>query len=178
MECQYQLMRFGIPQCILPVDSHGKLDKTEFLTSIEHMRLVEESHQPKAMIISKKTPRIPTSHVVYESAITSQDVLLGKGVSQLHTGNLKLSEIIHMKRSSYQAASKFEKTCIAMVIVDMTKKSGGRFLKRRHKGSPEWVEARDSEAHRSIVHRFRNKSPLLWTSAKSDEHETFFPVGI
>ena len=89
------------------------------------------------------------------------DVLLGRGDYRFHPGNSRLSDMIRKKRDDYQSGSKLDKTCISMLTVEYIKQSGGRFMKRRNKGSKDWLEVTDMEARRLVVHRFRVKSPKV-----------------
>ena len=145
-------MRYGIPQCILPIDVSGNL-KAAFPCSPS----LDEPLQ------GKRTERNQIDNTIEpQETISSNDVLLGRGLGKAHPGNLKLTTMIQMRRKEYEKKSKFEKTCIAMLIVDEIKASNGRFLRRRGSGSRRLVEISDLEARRSIIHRFRNIPPHSW----------------
>ena len=160
MECQYKLILYGIPQCILPVDINGTLKEAEFMKSCEERWAVERERERVNVLHPKKETTTGEPNIVLNSSIRTNDVLLGRGVSQSLPGNINLSNILQMRSSVYEKASKFEKTCIAMSIVGMVKESNGRFLKPCGKGSREWVEASDLEARKSVISRFRNIVPL------------------
>ena len=160
MECQYKLMRFGIPQHILGIDNSGNYMKEKFVAMIEQRRLLEKQLQPSTIVQGDflQPPTLPNGGVI----VTDLDVLLGKGgCRQKHPGNAKLSELIELKRSVYQQCSdRFEKSKVSFSIVREIKASGGRLLKRRGKtGDACWFEISDKEARDAISHRLRNAIP-------------------
>ena len=67
-------------------------------------------------------------------------------------GNVKLRDLIHGSQVQYNIASKFEKVCMAAMIVKEISESG-RFL--RWNGS-EWEETSDAVARAKVAHCFRN----------------------
>ena len=151
-------MRYGIPQSTLPIDSSGKFCGADFAACFQQ-RFIQprcEQQDVKAKLNAESKTR-NIANVEWTAVVRENDVLLGKGMDTSHAGNARLSEIVQGKLSDYYGASKFEKTCISIAIVDMIKESGGRFLKRRAKGVNEWVEAGDLESRRSVIHRFRNR---------------------
>ena len=177
MECQYKLMRYGIPQDILTIDSCGSLKEQKFLALVEQQRLLEEMdqrdeetrssidmtngalEQPEAAKSTIRTTAELTGLVV---SVTAKDVLLGKGgCRQKHPANARLSELIEINRLSYQSSpSKVVKSNISMSIVQVIKAHDGRFLKRRGNLDDDcWFEISDKEARDAISHRLRNKVP-------------------
>ena len=157
LECQYELMRYGIPQSILPIDSSGDFRGVKFAACFEERYVVDRGEQQdvKAKLnVESKTPQ--AGMIAGNVVVRENDVLLGSGISTSHPGNTRLLEILQRKRTTFDKASKFEKTCISIAIVAMIKESKGRFLKRRAKGLNEWVEADDLEARKSVICRFRN----------------------
>ena len=108
-----------------------------------------------------KQPLLPNPH----------DILLGKGkIQQQHPGNLALMDIVSQKYGEYKGASRFEKTCIAMDIVDAVKKRRGRFLKRTE-SNDDWVEVDDPVARDTVSHRFRNEHGRAGPSSRKASRE-------
>ena len=137
MECQYQLMRFGIMQCVLPVNNSGSFkEQKEYLAHIEEQKRLEQHKQqtisdPVVMRLPTRLCSAPPTTTTTMSMTFSKDIgfhsldiLLGKGRRfRHHPGNAKLSEIVEQKQSDCQTASKFEKMCITMSILETMKES-------------------------------------------------------
>ena len=193
-------MRFGLPQVVFPVDAFGDLKKNDFIlgmNKIGHLEKInalrvgdqtglqtnndglrgiteEQTHEVVQLIQSSKAEEKVTRVQTKPSSYTSKDVLLEKGgCRQKHPANAFLSELVEMKRSAYQNASKFEKTCISMSIVKLVKEADGRFLKRRDRCSNDWVEICDKEARKAISHRLRNEAPRRLKSEKQRSEKPF-----
>lgn len=140
LECQYQLMTFGISSKLLPVDSDGVVSLVNHREWIRSRIQEEESSM-------ETVPRI--------NVPGSRDVLLGRGkLTQEHTGNLRFRHIVENHREMYENARKLEKTRLASKIVVILQQTGGRFLKRDGAG---WAEVDDETARFKVSHSFRNK---------------------
>ena len=158
MECQYKLMRYGIPQCILPIDPSGNLKQAQFASWIEQLKKDDQMIEANDGCGLFSTDSVLKSHEIPPNDIRPNDVLRGRGLAHLtHPGNARLARIIDAQRHEYSTTSKFEKTCIIMRIVADVKKWNGRFLDRSKKGSTTWVELSDEQARRAVVDRFRRK---------------------
>ena len=71
-----------------------------------------------------------------------------------HYGNLKFRQIIDEYQHEYEHADKNGKTSVALKIVHVVKRNGGRFLKKdKNLG---WIEETDEAARYRVSHRFRN----------------------
>jgi hypothetical protein len=134
-----QLLTYGIPTHVLPIDEHDHTMVDYHLEWIRNRQAQEASLSSS----SRVTAMIPRRF----------DVLFGRGATIAeHTGNLRAFHIVEMNLEKYEQAGKFEKTHIADRIVHLIHKSHGRFLKKEHGG---WVEATRDEAREKISHCFR-----------------------
>jgi hypothetical protein len=62
-------------------------------------------------------------------------VLLGRGKTvQNHLGNMKMHKGIESTMEEYQQARKLEKKYVALEVIVLVRKYGGRFLKRNPDG--------------------------------------------
>jgi hypothetical protein len=140
LECQYQLMTFGISAKLLPVDSDGVVSLANHRGWIRSRIQQEESTMETMPRINVPGPR---------------DVLLGRGkLTQEHTGNLRFRHIVENHREMYENARKLDKTRLASKIVEILQQTGGRFLERDCAG---WAEVDDETARFKVSHSFRNK---------------------
>jgi hypothetical protein len=138
MECIYNLMTFGIPSDILPVQTSGELRLEAHQDLIRRMRKQHESNDNVPRIILPRT----------------DDVLLGRGKPlQKHPGNIRYHHIIETYNEKYEKAMKLEKTSISKWLVEQIQEAGGRFLKL---DDVSWVEIDDDAARYKVSHTFRN----------------------
>jgi hypothetical protein len=126
-----------------PIDDDSKLlGLTDFCkrrSSIEHKRRVEQD-----------------SRILAPGKL---DVLLGRGKPlQDWLGNLQLGIIIgdNADRRNTDMNRHGAKNDLSHAIVEIVKKSGGRFLKRK-KGDLEWNEVDDVIAREKVNNGFRNQ---------------------
>lgn len=123
MEMKYALMSYGIPADFLPLDAEGYLVDDDFKREVEQRRAEEE--------VVKH--RLAASSII--QCPTQFDVLLGRGRPyQDFPGNIRLHQMIDLRRRSYETLSKSGKTAIVVDIVHAIHKMGGRFLKRTSDG--------------------------------------------
>ena len=115
-----------------------------------------------------------TTNVILQDDIQEYDVLLGRGISTNYPGNVRLTTAVGMRKAEFDRASRFEKTCILLCIIDEIKQSKGRFLERKSKGASEWVEVSDARARQCVVHRFSNKAPKVWNPLPMATVESVF----
>jgi hypothetical protein len=114
LECQYELITFGIPRIILPLETGGALKLTDFMHFIEKRKAQESASNQSAVGL-----------IDYPSEF---DVLLGRGRPyQEYRGNLHLATVIDMNRSRYQSGKGGHKSVIAGKIVKIINGVGGRF---------------------------------------------------
>ena len=149
MECQYDLLTFGIPMLVLPLTIDGELKREEFSDWLKARESLEKS------LLS--TPENVESSFARSQHVnpTPNDVLFGRGRTiKDHPGNSKLHYLIEANRSRYEVAHKWEKTVIASEIVAIIKDSSGRFL--RVDGNA-WVEVDSEIAREKVSHTFRSR---------------------
>mmetsp|Transcript_87484 Transcript_87484/g.131231 ORF Transcript_87484/g.131231 Transcript_87484/m.131231 type:complete len:468 (+) Transcript_87484:35-1438(+) len=148
MECIYNLMTFGIPSDILPVQTSGELRLEAHQEYVRRMRKQHDSDENIPRIILPST----------------DDVLLGRGKPlQKHPGNLRYHHIIETYNEQYEKAMKLEKTNISKWLVEQIQDAGGRFLKQ---DDVAWVEIDDDAARYKVSHTFRNHRIAKRTAEK------------
>lgn len=147
VECQYELMKFGIAPGIIPVDDDGKFRLDDFHNYVA-MRKRKEEELAKDTKDATAAPSTSTSSTGSVAGMqqqqpqqeqqrvnliipTSTDVLMGRGRPyQDHKGNMYLSRLIDEYRSEYNGSSRMAKTRISWMLVNKIKERGGRFLKK------------------------------------------------
>ena len=165
MECQYELMTYGIPTSdLLPVSVSGTVSMKHHHDWIERRRSAEEltkaryaNHNTTTSFGSAGKQAITEAPCPTFTSSTEQstslcepnvsaniktimipkheDILLGRG-NLNHYGNLVFRQMIEDHQQEYEVADKASKTCIAESIVQKLHDKGGRFLKRfNEKGS-------------------------------------------
>jgi hypothetical protein len=120
------------------------------------------------------------------SAITSNDVLLGRGgATNNHVGNKRFRIIVAQHQDEYLKAKKKEKANIAKIIVKQIQANGGRFLRRDDSGMA-WVTVPDKRAQEKTSQALREgldvrhkrfrpermpKTTATTTSSSTDQHQ-------
>lgn len=145
IECQYELMSYGIPITNVNLDHDGNLDTENILRRIEDRRIKEFAMKELAA----------ASNVV--EVATDNDVLLGRGKPyQVHPGNLKLAKLIEERHEQFNNASKAEKTVITwQIVTEVREKHGGRFLER-DESTGAWKERDNEVARIKVAYGFRS----------------------
>mmetsp|Transcript_19683 Transcript_19683/g.55613 ORF Transcript_19683/g.55613 Transcript_19683/m.55613 type:complete len:471 (-) Transcript_19683:196-1608(-) len=148
VECQYQLMTFGLNQDIFPFDSTGNIKTEKF------MAMLRDRIQKEAEIEEER--RNDSSRIEYPRSV---DVLFGRGKAYNDfNGNILMYAHIDRYKGRYQqATSRDEKTLIAETVLLTIKESGGRFLKRSKDPMDGWVTVTDTVAREKISHCFRTR---------------------
>eukprot|EP00934_Nitzschia_sp_Nitz4_P002635 Nitzschia sp. Nitz4//scaffold95_size97785//45877//47543//NITZ4_004667-RA/size97785-augustus-gene-0.107-mRNA-1//-1//CDS//3329560472//2625//frame0 len=177
VECLYQLVTFGIAQDSLPVNGKG-----EYSTD-SHLRWLAQRREMELKLKADGDGTMPAPFADVDSAtdgsasspepcmtglagVRQNDVLLGRGRHAMdHEGNTKFRKLVDVYMSKYEAADRFEKTCIAEAIVHIIQDSNGRFLKRGLDSA--LVEVDGTEARKKVAHAFRNRRKMLGLGEKS-----------
>lgn len=186
IEVQYALNTFGIPNRILPVNTDGSVDVTQFLEFLKQLRIREEIEVAKGStrpgldedgtfdqqtnavasltFAQGKTkcspPDVIATSKPYVVVPGELDVLLGRGRAiQEHTGNMRCRQLVASFRDRYDRGSKSEKTEVVRLVVDGVHEWGGRFLDRNTDGGV-WNPVTDEHARYKISHGFRNHKRL------------------
>ena len=151
MECLWELMRFGIPREIIPLDEDSNIILDDFRAMIE--RCEERAASTPENDGSSQTIPYPKTN----------DVLLGRGVPyQDFFGNVQLMESVDLYMLEYQTANeRGRKGEICKEIVQQVQKRGGRFIRRTRTEDgegDEWEEVSQKEALEKLGHLFRNRS--------------------
>ena len=111
------------------------------------------------MAIASQTPKI-NLQTVREVDITSNDVLLGRGVPyQSHPGNLYLAKLIDAHAAQHKHGSRFDKVFLTWKILRAIKQDRkGRFLEKISEMDDDyeiWREVDDNVARTKISYGFR-----------------------
>jgi hypothetical protein len=168
-------MTFGIPTSVIPVQDDGRVDLTHHLQWIQNRRKLEASRQrrqlqPPSTVPTPLEGSQSTTDPMSDSSVgtsvscnvflpTTKDVLFGRGKPfQQHPGNIRLSLMLDSMRERYNAASRHEKTMLAMDIVMTFQANGTRFLRRVSNDIDGilWEEVNDSEAREKVSQLFRS----------------------
>lgn len=140
LECKYELMTFGIPTKVLPITAEGEIELEYHKRWLERRRILE------ATIGDNECHTNVPNH---------SDVLYGKDKSvQEHSGNIRYLNLISEYWDRYDGAKKIEKKSITEEMVNLIKKSGGRFLKMDDSG---WIEVSDVVAREKVSNAFRDR---------------------
>jgi hypothetical protein len=149
--CLQALRTYGIPKESLPVNHDGtSVDNSLFQLHMEQHRKTELQSRSIAAAASNVPSILPGK----------ADVLLGRGRPyQEHPGNLGFTCLIDDYREEYAARAKSRKSGITNRILEIVKRSGGRFLKKSKKeDGDEWIVVSIDEAREKVSHGFRAKS--------------------
>lgn len=140
----YQLMSYGIPVDLIPVDSDGKTKTNNHKKWIIKQR-VKEMECPDGSLNWDKID-MPTH----------RDVLVGRGKPlQSFPGTVFMRHLIGQNSTKYtEATSNLDKLKVRLDIIETIQESGGRFLRRDDKCPGWWVEASDKEVHDKIQKAF------------------------
>jgi hypothetical protein len=161
LECQYQMMTFGISNKLLPVNPDGAISLDNHNRWMQRRRLQEAMMTEPIRAISSEQRRLKRIAVP-----GSFDILLGRGkLIQEHMGNIRFRRLIEKNRGTYENATKNEKTFLATRIVKIVNDGGGRFLKEDPSG---WTEVTDDIARDKVSHSFRNKRLKLTLDNRDD----------
>jgi len=155
-ECRYQLMTFGIPASVLPVD-----ETTSTIVMDEVYRFLDGITQRQKAETEASDARQAEGHIEYP---TRNDILMGRGRPyQEHHGNRRLNNLIEANWADYEHGDRQQKMALFNRIVQELKDCGTRFLCKRKKtkdDDSEWELVDDVKARQKVSHTFRNK-PIL-----------------
>lgn len=100
-------------------------------------------------------PPRPPQPVLLVYDVTPADVLCGRGgATNSHSGNRAFRSLVKKHQVEYLKAKKRDKPAVALVIVDLVRKQGGRFLRRYERLAPNgqvlWVDIGDDRAREKV----------------------------
>ena len=192
IECLYALMEYGIAHGIVPVDSNGVLQKSDFLQFVERRRLSEGNaknlNKSEGKFANNESSSEEDNNPTEDSstqqsstasleAPSSRDVLLGRGKPyQDFAGNIFFGQLIDQYLERHNAAQKFEKTIISMSIVQTIRNRNGRFLKK-NKDTGLWDVVSDDVARDKVAHAFRTKTQKNNAVISSTNNSNAYPAG-
>jgi hypothetical protein len=141
IECQYNLMTFGIPKECLPIDFTGQVDLTNH-------RLFLQTFQSE----DYSTPVAEAGQFLIPGNL---DIIMGRGQHAKNSpGHLRFTQMLEEHKEQYESVGKFQKTVVADLILKKLNAAGCRFLKPRKGGG--WVQVSDDIGREKINHAFRN----------------------
>lgn len=146
MEVHYELMTYGIPTTVLPLNTEGAVDLEYHKKWLQQRRQLEADRRKESALPQSAIHKIPHTH----------DVLFGRDkVAQQHPGNARYMSLVESTQDRYDAApTKASRTMIASEIVVAIKSRGGLFLKHDGIG---WIEASDVTAKEKVTNAFRSR---------------------
>eukprot|EP00980_Cylindrotheca_fusiformis_P022490 scaffold9345_cov120-Cylindrotheca_fusiformis.AAC.19 len=145
-----------------------------------------DEHQPRRLQgesngTAQKEEKQPTERVVGNP----RDVLCGRGFHITnHHGNLQFHLLVNKHRESYRKAQqRKEKQRIIRLVIEETKKTGARFLKRvEDTGGTGLVELDYKKAYEKVSHALRlqriNESYRLDTQDESNRADSRVPTQV
>lgn len=175
MECQYELLSFGISS--LTVDLDGNFKKELVEEYIKSQKALEKQRQQDNERFEKSTERDNNATSkpfalagAARIVATDKDVLLGRGIPyQNHPGNIRLSKIIEQRLDEFNNAStKFHKTIITWdVLKTVQEEYGGRFLEKDGSSDDDgnfatmtWKVCSNNAARFKVAYGFRSLNKI------------------
>jgi DNA polymerase II small subunit/DNA polymerase delta subunit B len=165
MEVHYELMSYGIPTTVLPLNTEGVVDLGYHNKWLEQRLQLEAAKRKESASPKSAVHKIPYPH----------DVLFGRDkMAQQHPGNTRYMNLIESTQDRYDTApTKASRTLIATEIVVAIKSNGGLFLKHDGIG---WIEAGDVTAKEKVTNAFRSRrrksTTIKQTTAESVRSST------
>ena len=158
----------SFPTAMMVNGSSGGMEQQQQRLSPQPQTISSLQQQPLAttgktkqqnMAIANQTPKI-NLQTVREVDITSNDVLLGRGVPyQSHPGNLYLAKLIDAHAAQHKHGSRFDKVFLTWKILRAIKQDRkGRFLEKISEMDDDyeiWREVDDNVARTKISYGFR-----------------------
>ena len=195
IECQYELLSFGISSPFFLYDYEGNMKEGLIEMCVEHAKNESDKYFASSSLSSSTSSSAVPQAVDgtnYIAVATDKDVLLGRGVPyQKHAGNVVLSKLIEEKMEAFIAAPKFEKTILTWGIVRKIKEDfGGRFLERVDDGmdassasssssqsvatwaSGRWKVCSDEAARYKVAVGFRSNIKMGRRRQRADDNGT------
>jgi hypothetical protein len=148
VEAQYELLGYGIPTNMLPLDGDGAVRRKEHWNFLK-MRMAQEE-------------RIRNGDKDMKLIIVpcGKDVLFGRGKpKQTHLGNLRLAYLVEEQLRAYFEGGRKDKVRIANSIYQTMTMDSVRFLRQDDEGV--YVEVDERTALDKIEHFFRNRKHSL-----------------
>lgn len=151
-ECNYELMTFGIPPHMIPVNEDGKIKVKNHLEYLQGRKTRERF---------AKVGKTDMVSIPFRS-----DILLGRGKPiQQAPGNLRLAAIVDSYVLEYhQLTNKQDKTALAAQVVRMVKAASARFVSKE---SGLWMEVPDDVAREKVSGLFRTLYRTRYSDVKA-----------
>jgi hypothetical protein len=149
-ELHCQLMTFGIPTQLLPINTEGDYN-------LEHVKLFLESRRAleRSEVVTPTQSATGGNSQSDVSLPGPLDVLLGRDkVAQSHRGNVRYLHLIESYMDRYDAAHRHDKKKIAIAVTNVVKHTGGRFLESDGNG---WLEVDNEIAIEKASTAFRSR---------------------
>jgi hypothetical protein len=156
-ECHYQLMTYGIPTEVLPMDKNGAFPLKN------HQEWLEERRRLEARLAQMGDQHVRRDEMIPARSIIpgAKDVVYGRdSFAQKHLGNSDFIGLIESWREDHNMADstngkndKF-KAGVVEAVIDVIKGRGGRFLR---KGDLGWEEVDAKSARNKVADAFRSR---------------------
>jgi hypothetical protein len=146
----YNLLAFGI--YYFPATPSGELQTENHLQWLNRRSQLERTRNGSSPVSANCSVGSVT-----EGAIVSEshDVLLGRGQPiRDNPGNTRFRKLVIQYMDQYENSARLEKRCVAASIVQLSKDTNARFLKKSSEGT--WEEVDDATAREKVHHTFRN----------------------
>eukprot|EP00525_Craspedostauros_australis_P001071 CAMPEP_0198124334 /NCGR_PEP_ID=MMETSP1442-20131203/39697_1 /TAXON_ID= /ORGANISM="Craspedostauros australis, Strain CCMP3328" /LENGTH=559 /DNA_ID=CAMNT_0043783717 /DNA_START=312 /DNA_END=1991 /DNA_ORIENTATION=+ len=155
VECNYELLTYGIPPGLLPDTTQISYDSAitnEMIGRfLRHDReVLDEYFEGKSEDCMDQPPK-------------PKDILLGRGRPyQRYPGNVEFAKLLEANKAAYDQPSMMRRNKTAMTkgLVQQLRDSDVQFLKHDESGN-WWVEVSDSVARKRVAMSFRNLSRNL-----------------
>ncbi|KAL3924690.1 MAG: hypothetical protein SGILL_000890 [Bacillariaceae sp.] len=147
IEVKYDLLSYGIPTSVLPINDEGDMKRKDaHLANLKMLRAREELLNNGLLDPSQPTIVLPAN----------QDVLLGRGQPvRMHPGNLRLGFLVEERQEEYESGGRHQKIDLTDQIFQSMKKNGTRFIRQNEHGI--YIVVDETTAKDKIEHFFRNR---------------------
>ena len=112
--------------------------------------------------------------ILFPTEVRPPDVLLGRGaMSNRNLGNLYFRQLISYYRDSYNTLRKGAKGQLARNICNYVRRSGGRFLEKRHhvRSENQWYECGDDRAQAKCAQALRETNLVRCISSSTNDDD-------
>ena len=170
LECRYNLMTFGIPPEILPVNDDGTVTTRDYELLLARVARKGASDDSSGSSDAAMPPTTSSASGKEETELVpgDLDVVMGRGSTHKRgQGYANLKALLERHYEEYYSVTRFEKTVISRMIYERMVESGSRFMAKTTtkkttdpaKG-PIWYQLDEEDARDRIAHAFRNLRQL------------------
>lgn len=153
LECKYNLMTFGIPPRVLPVDSTGTWQIQDHQAFIRQQRVIG-----RGASIPQHPSTISRDFEIADP-VGNMDIMMGRGNRGTRgLGNVRLKKQLEEKYEEYNQSTRSGKTALTCSIYRQLVQQGYRFVSPHPDKSRMgmWIKMDEISARDRISHGFRN----------------------